>query len=134
MQSLFPRQNVNSVRYAKFLQKFPVQIDFMSVKTSTTVFNRALSRLAVKFEKFFGNWYSVGTVVTLTSLVPAVLLLGSTAVSSILNLSKGVREDAVLQPVLPGVNLPKSEWLFYFTTIFICTVIHEIGHAIAAVG
>ena len=41
--------------------------------------------------------------------------------------------ETALQPVLPGVNLPKSEWLYYVITLAICTAFHEAGHALAAV-
>jgi len=106
----------------------------MNVRVSTTLFNRVLSRPAARFGNFFRAWYSLGATLTIICILPALILLFSTALTSIQNLRQGIRDDAVLQPVLPGVNLPQSEMVYYFTTLLICTVIHEMGHAIAAVG
>lgn len=65
-----------------------------------------------------------------------MILLAVTATTSLVNASQGTilkEEQVVLQPVLPGVNLPQSHLTHYFATIFICTVFHELGHAIAAI-
>ena len=43
------------------------------------------------------------------------------------------KEEAMLQPVVPGVNLPSYDLPYYLITLLVCTVVHEIGHAIAAV-
>lgn len=34
---------------------------------------------------------------------------------------------------VPGVNLPISDIGYYVATLVICSVVHELGHAIAAV-
>lgn len=34
---------------------------------------------------------------------------------------------------MPGINIPLSEVGYYVITLLICTVVHEVGHAIAAV-
>lgn len=39
----------------------------------------------------------------------------------------------LLQPVIPGVNLPASELGYYSITLVICSIFHEIGHALASV-
>ncbi|XP_033253578.1 membrane-bound transcription factor site-2 protease-like [Drosophila miranda] len=38
-----------------------------------------------------------------------------------------------LEILLPGVNLPLEEIGYYFTTLVLCLVVHEMGHAMAAV-
>lgn len=40
--------------------------------------------------------------------------------------------SATLQPILPGVNIPASDIGLYLLSIFIASVIHEAGHAVAA--
>ena len=37
-----------------------------------------------------------------------------------------------LTPVLPGINIPLSDLPFYVSTLVICGVLHELGHALAA--
>lgn len=39
----------------------------------------------------------------------------------------------IIEPVLPGVNLPASELGYYSLTLVLCSIIHELGHALAAV-
>ena len=34
---------------------------------------------------------------------------------------------------MPGVNLPMSQIYYYLLTLLVCGVLHEVGHAIAAV-
>lgn len=34
---------------------------------------------------------------------------------------------------MPGVNLPANQTVYYLLTLFFCGVLHEVGHAIAAV-
>jgi len=38
-----------------------------------------------------------------------------------------------LEILLPGVNLPLEEIGYYITTLVLCLVVHEMGHALAAV-
>lgn len=40
---------------------------------------------------------------------------------------------AKLQILLPGVNLPVNQVLYYIIALLICSVVHEAGHGIAAV-
>lgn len=91
-----------------------------------------------KSSQLFRNWYNVGTYITLLLLLPSVTLLIVIATKSLLNIhqqtdDKSSDEQMILQPVVPGVNLPQSQLAHYFVTIFICTVFHEMGHALAAV-
>lgn len=34
---------------------------------------------------------------------------------------------------IPGVNLPLSEAGYCFVALFICSIVHELGHAAAAI-
>ncbi|XP_046452729.1 membrane-bound transcription factor site-2 protease-like isoform X4 [Daphnia pulex] len=124
----------NSQRYASFLNRFPVQIDFMNVRWTTSMFNKALCSWAMMRLKFLSKWYNIGTVITLLLCIPSLILLGSTALVSFANMMDSKKEEAMLQPVLPGVNLPSNDLPYYLITLLVCTVVHEAGHAIAAVS
>ncbi|RIA99388.1 hypothetical protein C1645_747571 [Glomus cerebriforme] len=41
-------------------------------------------------------------------------------------------DHQVFIPVIPGVTLPTSHLIYYLIALFICGIIHEAGHAIAA--
>nr|SVE85575.1 EOG090X08FA [Daphnia pulicaria] len=124
----------NSQRYSSFLNRFPVQIDFMNVRWTTSMFNKALCSWAMMRLKFLSKWYNVGTVITLLLCIPSLILLGSTALVSFENMMTNKKEEAMLQPVVPGVNLPSYDLPYYLITLLVCTVVHEAGHAIAAVS
>lgn len=111
-----------------------MQVGLLNVRISTTGFNRLLSKPAARHGRFFRAWYSFGAASTIIMILPATILLVITAYKNIQNLRHDVKEEVVLQPVLPGVNLPGSELPLYFVTLLICTVLHEMGHAFAAVG
>ena len=34
---------------------------------------------------------------------------------------------------MPGVNLPTSQISYYLLTLLVCGILHEVGHAVAAV-
>ena len=38
----------------------------------------------------------------------------------------------MLQPVVPGLNLPASQLLHYTASLGLASVLHEAGHALAA--
>lgn len=48
-------------------------------------------------------------------------------------LSSASGEESIIQPVVPGINLPASEMGYYSITLLISSVLHELGHALAAV-
>ena len=73
-------------------------------------------------------------------LIPAMVLLVQTLVNNLMQIfgSELAEQESqgtviVLQPVLPGVNMPLGELGYYFIPLLICSIIHEAGHAIAAV-
>ena len=128
----------NHAGYANLLNSLSIHISFMSVRWSTAGLNSLLVRLAgSKGSQFFRNWYSFGTYIALLLLLPSITLLVAIATKSLLSISQGTavssENEMILQPVVPGVNLPQSQLAHYFITIFICTVFHEMGHALAAV-
>lgn len=38
------------------------------------------------------------------------------------------------EPIVPGINLPFSEITYYSLTLISCSIVHEIGHALAAIS
>ena len=43
-----------------------------------------------------------------------------------------IKEELIFQPVIPGVTFPMSEFGVYGFSLFLSTVFHELGHALAA--
>ena len=43
-----------------------------------------------------------------------------------------IRDELIFQPVIPGVTFPISDVGVYGLSLFLSTVFHELGHALAA--
>ena len=43
-----------------------------------------------------------------------------------------IRDELIFQPVIPGVTFPISDVGVYGFSLFLSTVFHELGHALAA--
>ena len=102
---------------------------------------------------FLLTWFNLGTVVTILLIVPSMLMLlnnlsnyehkaifGVTAA----NIPNSVRVETQKQSssdsqrfsfevMLPGLTVPISEVGYYIFALLVCSLVHEAGHAIAAV-
>jgi len=106
-------------------------------------YTKSFNRVFVKMGRFKPNllrlWFLVGAWVSALLLIPAMVLLVQTLVNNLVQVfgsESAVEQQGtviVLQPVLPGVNMPLGELGYYFVTLLTCSIIHEAGHAIAAV-
>lgn len=106
-------------------------------------YTKSFNRVFVKMGRFKPNllrlWFLVGAWVSALLLIPAMVFLVQTLVNNLVQVfgsESAVEQQGtviVLQPVLPGVNMPLGELGYYFVTLLTCSVIHEAGHAIAAV-
>jgi len=109
-----------------------LEVSLMQVRWSTNRFNRSLRRFGGSCPGFLSAWFQVGAVVASLLIIPAVYILVSTLVDS---LTKDEKEDrVVIQPVLPGVNIPNADLGYYFISLLVCSVYHELGHALCAVS
>nr|SVE75205.1 EOG090X08FA [Daphnia dolichocephala] len=123
----------NAQSYGHFLATTCIQIDLASVRWTTSLFNKTISSWAIQRKTLLCRWYSFGTIITLLLSIPSLILLAGTAVVSFENIRQHRNDEAILQPAVPGVNLPPSDLPYYIATLLTCTVVHEIGHAVAAV-
>eukprot|EP01126_Amoeba_proteus_P045639 TRINITY_DN5124_c0_g1_i10.p1 TRINITY_DN5124_c0_g1~~TRINITY_DN5124_c0_g1_i10.p1 ORF type:complete len:374 (-),score=50.57 TRINITY_DN5124_c0_g1_i10:888-2009(-) len=81
------------------------------------------------YSKFFVVWFTAGVVFGVGSMIFSVLLL----VWNLIHMFAFPTEFHPLTPMLPGVNIPYSQLMYYFVSLLISGIIHEFGHAIAAV-
>ncbi|KAK8738431.1 hypothetical protein OTU49_003873 [Cherax quadricarinatus] len=120
-----------NVPYIYFLENVGITIKPLQLHWFTTAFNRSVTKWALWRPKFFKIWFTVGVIVVGLLLLPSIFLL----ISTLVNHFRPVQEQTVqaLQPVVPGINLPMKELSCYFFTLLMASIIHEAGHAIAAV-
>ncbi|XP_071527086.1 membrane-bound transcription factor site-2 protease [Panulirus ornatus] len=120
-----------NVPYLYFLENVGITVKPLQLHWFTTAFNRSVTKWALWRPKFFKIWFTIGVIVVGVLLFPAICLL----ISGLVNHLRPLHEQTVqvLQPVVPGINLAIKDLPYYFVTLLIASVIHEAGHAIAAV-
>ncbi|XP_067633491.1 membrane-bound transcription factor site-2 protease [Eurosta solidaginis] len=136
--------------YDAFLKNTGLTVQFMRLRWHTTAFNRAMLRWGNN-SGWMRLWlirsYTVGVLVALSLLPIGIILLFITIFNNESNntvdggsVGNGVNgENSMLQNapkveiLLPGVNLPLEEIGYYTLTLLLCTIVHEFGHALAAV-
>lgn len=134
--------------YEEFLKNTGLKVQFMRLKWHTTAFNRAVFRWGTGngcTRSWLTKSFTVGVIVSL-SLVPIGIIVlfmtifngskgsGNSGTQTAAGTGAGWKTDMVkLEILLPGVNLPLEEVGFYVATIMLSTIVHELGHALAAV-
>uniref|UniRef100_A0A6P7FCM6 Membrane-bound transcription factor site-2 protease n=1 Tax=Diabrotica virgifera virgifera TaxID=50390 RepID=A0A6P7FCM6_DIAVI len=118
--------------YLRFLEGTGFKVKFLSITWQTRAFNRTLIRLGTSNPRFWNIWFSLGLHLSLILLPVSVLML---FYSISQNFVASDKQDTrfVIEPVVPGVNLPASELGYYGATLIIASIVHELGHALAAV-
>ncbi|XP_073982362.1 membrane-bound transcription factor site-2 protease [Rhodnius prolixus] len=119
--------------YLYFLSNTGLQILPLRINWYTTVFNRQIQKWGTKRPKLQMAWFSAGTWVSIAIMPFAIYLVIHTIVVSMKNSLQEERGVLLVEPLVPGWNLPASDLGYYITTLLISSVAHEIGHAMAAV-
>ncbi|KAK2550231.1 Membrane-bound transcription factor site-2 protease [Acropora cervicornis] len=118
-----------SIRYRDFLENNGVTLSICQVRWYTTRFNRSFVKFVQVQPYMLHLWFSFGVFVGALLMISSIVIL-------CLTLYKAFTQNApdqVLTPVMPGVNVPWSQVLYYLTTLTISGIFHEFGHAISAV-
>lgn len=123
-------QTCSHYPYIQFLKGTGLEIKFLHIKWQTTALNRTFLRWGSGHSSFFSVWFQWGTYVTLFLLPIAVIMLIFTIFETFFRKTSG---NPIMEPVIPGVTLPASELGYYSLTLIISSIVHEAGHAIAAV-
>lgn len=138
--------------YDAFLRNTGLNVNFMSLHwhSNASTFNRMLIRWGSAAGKsctrsFLVKCFNLGVLLSFLLLPIGLILL----IITIFNGSDSGAQAAAggapagtstvgtatvqLEILLPGVNLPLQEIGYYIATLVLCTLLHEMGHAFAAV-
>ncbi|XP_032455967.1 membrane-bound transcription factor site-2 protease isoform X2 [Nasonia vitripennis] len=121
--------------YLTLLNKFGLEIKLLRIKWFTTAFNRSLMRWGLNRSKFWSLWYNAGLISTIVLLpISIVVILKMTLNIWLYNsASPNEKKEQVLELMVPGVDIPYNEMGYYVLSLILCSVVHEMGHAMAAV-
>lgn len=139
IHSLLLNLKQTSLKYAKFLHKTGFSINLFQIKWFTVKLNRLFIKLSTNInENFLKVWFNIGVVIGILGQLLSVMLLIYNIIeflSRIFVLEENrvdSNDEQLLVPIIPGVNLPSSQFFYYFLTLFLSGLVHEFGHAIAA--
>ena len=117
--------------YIDFLKSSGITIKFFRIQFHTNAFNRLINRYSSKFPTIYKQSLKLGVYVTIVLIPFAISLLVLSLMSfenSSTASSNNVKEEAAhLEILLPGVNLPLNQLVYYVITLLICSVVHEAG-------
>lgn len=135
--------------YIEFLKNTGLTIRLFRIQWHITAFNRLLvkwSNRLPNFLNFYKYSFKLGAYLSIALLPVAVVMLLLSVFSSSTDNSKttgvataqerpvsSTTEMVRLEILLPGVNLPLEQFTYYISAMFVCSVWHELGHALASV-
>lgn len=117
--------------YEAFLKGTGLTVKFFRLQWYTTAFNRSVIKLAHSYPKLFDFSFDIGVCVAII-LLPLAFIFHFATVFFI-DENTPEKLDNGISILLPGVNLPLNEIGYYISALAVCSFIHEMGHAFAAV-
>ncbi|XP_005109480.1 membrane-bound transcription factor site-2 protease [Aplysia californica] len=129
---VFLKQSKKAIarRYLSFLDKSGLSVSVCQLRWYSPIFNRVFLRLGQWRPRFLRTWFTLGVIFSLLSMLVSIFILSLLVINTV---RQSPVEHQVLTPVMPGVNLPTSQISYYMLTLLVCGILHEMGHAIAAV-
>lgn len=119
-----------SVPYFRILHSTGLSVCVAQLRWYTTYFNRSFIRFGSSRAQLLKTWFTLGVIFGVIAMVVSMLLLLMVIINTLMQQPV---EQQVLTPVMPGVNLPMNQIVYYLLTLLVCAVFHELGHAIAAI-
>ena len=115
--------------YLQWLEDKGITLSFAHIRCYTTKFNRFFELISKNSESVCRCWFGIGAFIGVLLMVTSVAVLAFTLYQTFTVTDSS---QQLLTPVMPGVNLPWREILYYLLTLVVCGVFHEAGHALAA--
>merc|ERR1739844_362147 len=132
--ALFIFKSWNPKLSERIYEKFGIDIGLFQIRLTFSAKSRWVSNISSI--RRFKAWYKFGTILSLILMVPAFTFLVINLVKLIsLTMSEKHQisnQELIFQPVIPGVTFPLSDLRIYGFSLFLSTVFHELGHALAA--
>lgn len=123
------------ISYESWLASRGLMLSPFHLRWQTTVFNRLFAYCARIRPRALYIWFNSGLVFGVLSMVGSVVLLVKTLQQTLAQMTSDnprIGGPQTLQVVVPGVNLPTSQMAYFFIALLLSGVIHELGHAVAA--
>lgn len=126
-----------NLRYMQCQERLGLRTTFAYMRCYTKVFNGVFKNCGLCcHRKIARGWFNLGIIIGLGLMLLSLFVLSFSLVQTLFGRSGGEggeRGGQILTPIMPGVNLPWNQLVYYFVTLLLCGVVHEVGHALAAV-
>uniref|UniRef100_A0A182SZ79 Membrane-bound transcription factor site-2 protease n=1 Tax=Anopheles maculatus TaxID=74869 RepID=A0A182SZ79_9DIPT len=134
--------------YDAFLRGTGLTVKFLRLQWHTTALNRSIVKWSTKYPKILDCSFNAGVYLSLVLMPFAVVMIVISSLQTNLHgqsakvvTSSGTGGDSrtpgrrmvEIDLVVPGVNLPMNEIGYYIAALAINSVVHELGHGLAAV-
>uniref|UniRef100_A0A3P9LMQ1 Membrane-bound transcription factor site-2 protease n=1 Tax=Oryzias latipes TaxID=8090 RepID=A0A3P9LMQ1_ORYLA len=133
--TLLRSSTTHRVSYESWLSSRGLVVSPFHVRWQTTVFNRLFAYCARIHPPALHLWFSSGLMFGVCAMLGSVVLLIRTLQQTYAQMTSDnprIGAQQALQVVVPGVNLPTSQLVYFFTALLLSGVVHELGHAVAA--
>ncbi|KAI3355442.1 hypothetical protein L3Q82_018278 [Scortum barcoo] len=123
------------ISYESWLASRGLMLSPFHVRWQTTMFNRLFAYCARINPHALYLWFNSGLVFGVVAMLGSVVLLTRTLQQTLAQMTTDnprMGGQQALQVVVPGVNLPTSQLAYFFIALLLSGVIHELGHAVAA--
>ncbi|KAM9337786.1 membrane-bound transcription factor site-2 protease isoform 2-T2 [Symphorus nematophorus] len=123
------------ISYESWLASRGLMLSPFHVRWQTTMFNRLFAYCARINPRALYMWFNSGLVFGIVAMLGSVVLLIKTLQQTLAQMTTDnprIGGQQALQVVVPGVNLPTSQLAYFFIALLLSGVIHELGHAVAA--
>ncbi|XP_075903471.1 membrane-bound transcription factor site-2 protease [Nelusetta ayraudi] len=123
------------ISYESWLASRGLMLSPFHVRWQTTMFNRLFAHCARINPRALFLWFNSGLLFGIFAMLGSVVLLVQTLQQTLAQMTTNnprMGSQQTLQVVVPGVNLPTSQLGYFFTALLLSGIIHELGHAVAA--
>eukprot|EP00066_Takifugu_rubripes_P017116 XP_011606382.1 PREDICTED: membrane-bound transcription factor site-2 protease isoform X1 [Takifugu rubripes] len=121
--------------YESWLASRGLMLSPFHVRWQTTMLNRLFAYCARINPRALYLWFNGGLVFGIVAMLGSVVLLIQTLQQTLAQMTTNnprMGAQQALQVVVPGVNIPTSQLAYFFIALLLSGVIHELGHAVAA--
>ncbi|XP_013193656.1 membrane-bound transcription factor site-2 protease [Amyelois transitella] len=118
--------------YYAFLEGTGLKVGLLNFSWTTTAFNRFIYRWSKNLSRILKKWFTCGYLFTVWIFLPFALWTLLSFIFEHFYETIQLNHIPEVKALLPGVNIPASDFWVYFLAIGLSSVFHELGHAMAA--
>lgn len=118
--------------YYAFLEGTGLKFGILNFSWTTTAFNRCLYRWSKNLSRILRKWFTCGYILVIWIFLPFAIWTLLSFIFEHFYDTIQLNNVPEVKAMLPGINIPTSDFWIYFLAIALSTIFHELGHALAA--